>query len=87
MLQCVSYQICEIFMFSYRTCTHILPKIWEQTQNSRREKGDVKELHADDPQILKATVKYLVAWATLLTGNLRPCFGILIIINNKHLEV
>jgi hypothetical protein len=42
------------------------PKIWMPSQNSRRKEGG--KFHAEDPQILSATVQNLVAWTTCRPG-------------------
>ena len=51
-------------------------KNWEPSQNSGRQKGDIKQFHTEGPQILGATVPNAVELATTATtfGTVAPSF-------------
>jgi hypothetical protein len=50
----------------------IFQKTQERHQNSRHQKGDLKQLHTKDPKILDVTVPKLFARATQRPAFVRP---------------
>ena len=48
------------------------PKIKQQTQNSRRQKGNMKKFDTEDQHMLDATLQNLVVWATWFPELVHP---------------